>query len=184
VPSVSLLPLSATAQSNNYGQVNLVSSAAELGLVVDPALASPLRLAFSAGQQIRVANNKTGNFRSYDATGRSLIFAGDIAVALGVTTGTQIPRASPRIRRLCLHHTAALQAHFFLQRKMELSPANMRTRKGNIPATTILAVDNSTQGAIYTGIAPCLPPAAALHFWLPPIFIAASSIRLPDLLTS
>jgi hypothetical protein len=184
VPSVSLLPLSATAQSNNYGQVNLVSSAAELGLVVDPALASPLRLAFSAGQPIRVANNKTGNFRSYDATGRSLIFAGDIAVALGVTTGHSNPSGIAANSTALFAPHGSLASPFLFATEDGTISGEYADTQGNIPATTILAVDNSTQGAIYTGIAPCLPPAAALHFWLPPIFIAASSIRLPDLLTS
>jgi hypothetical protein len=80
-----LVASTAIAQSNNYRQVNLVSGIPGLGLNLDPALVRPWGIALSPGQPFRVANNKTGNFRSYDVTGRNLPFEGNVALPTGGT---------------------------------------------------------------------------------------------------
>ena len=138
-----LAALSATAQSNNYRQVNLVSSAAGLGLNVDPALARPWGMAFSTGQPIRLANNKTGNFRSYDATGRSLRFAGAIALPRGITTGHSNPSGIAANSTNLFAPQGSLASPFLFATEDGTISGEYADTQGNILANTILAVDNS-----------------------------------------
>ncbi len=160
--SISVLAaLSATAQNNNYRQVNLVSSTQGLGLNVDPALARPWGLAVSTGQPIRVANNKTGNFRSYDATGRSLINAGNIALPSGITTGHSNPSGiAVNSTDLFAPHGSLASPFLFATEDGTISGEYADTQ-GNILATTILAVDKSARGAVYTGIVVLTPDCCA-----------------------
>lgn len=156
-----LAALSATAQSNNYRQVNLVSSAAGLGLNVDPALARPWGMAFSTGQPIRLANNKTGNFRSYDATGRSLRFAGAIALPRGITTGHSNPSGIAANSTNLFAPQGSLASPFLFATEDGTISGEYADTQGNILANTILAVDNSARGAVYTGIVVLTPGCCA-----------------------
>jgi uncharacterized protein (TIGR03118 family) len=156
-----VVALSAAPQSNNYRQVNLVSSAPGLGLSLDPALARPWGLSFSIGQPIRVANNSSGTFRSYDATGRSLVFAANIALPAGSAAVHSNPSGvAANSTNLFAPHGSLASPFLFATEDGTISGEYADTQ-GNILSTTILAVDNSPRGAVYTGIAVLTPDCCA-----------------------
>jgi uncharacterized protein (TIGR03118 family) len=149
--------LSSMAQSNNYRQVNLVSGVAGLGLTVDPSMHRPWGLAISTGQPIRVTNNKAGSFRSYDATGRSLMFAGNVALPVGSTAARSNPAGiAANSTGLFAPHGSLASPFLFATEDGTISGEYADTQ-GNILASTILAIDNSSRGAVYTGIAVLTP---------------------------
>lgn len=149
------------AQSNNYRQVNLVSGVAGLGLNVDPALHGPWGLAFSTGQPIRVANNKAGSFRSYDATGRSLIYAGKVALPVGSTAAHSDPTGIAANSTGLFAPRGSLASPFLFATEDGTISGEYADTQGNILASTILAIDNSSRGAVYTGIAVLTPGCCA-----------------------
>ncbi len=151
----------ASTPGNNYRQTNLVSGIPGLGLNLDPTLVRPWGLASSPGQPFRVANNQSGNFRSYDETGRSLIFAGNIASPGGNATIHARPSG-----------IAANSTGLFAPRGSQASPFLFATQDGTVSGeyadaagdiltTTILAIDNSARGAVYTGLAVLSPSCCA-----------------------
>ena len=151
----------ATAQSNNYRQTNLVSGIPGLGLNLDPALVRPWGLAFSTGQPFRVANNQSGNFRSYDATGRNLIFAGNIASPGGSTTIRARPSGIAVNSTGLFAPRGSLASPFLFATQDGTVSGEYADAQGDILATTILAIDNSARGAVYTGIAVLSPSCCA-----------------------
>lgn len=151
----------ATAQSNNYRQVNLVSGVPGLGLNLDPALVRPWGIALSPGQPFRVANNQSGNFRSYDATGRGLTFAGDIALPAGSTTTHARPSGIAANSTGLFAPRGSLASPFLFATQDGTVSGEYADAEGNILTTTILAVDSSSRGAVYTGIAVLAPSCCA-----------------------
>ena len=151
----------ATTPGNNYRQTNLVSGIPGLGLNLDPALVRPWGLASSPGQPFRVANNQSGNFRSYDATGRSLIFAGNIASPGGNTTIHARPSGIAANSTGLFAPHGSLASPFLFATQDGTVSGEYADAAGDILATTILAVDNSARGAVYTGIAVLSPSCCA-----------------------
>ena len=151
----------ATAQSNNYRQINLVSGHPGLGLNLDPALVRPWGIAFSSGHPFRVANNSSGSFRSYDATGRGQIFAGDIALPAGSTTAHARPSGIAANSTGLFAPHGSLASPFLFATQDGTVSGEYADAEGNILSSTILAVDSSARGAVYTG---SLRPVAAQPF--------------------
>jgi uncharacterized protein (TIGR03118 family) len=151
----------AATPGNNYRQTNLVSGTPGLGLNLDPALIRPWGLASSPGQQFRVANNQSGNFRSYDAIGRSLIFAGDIASPGGNTTIHARPSGIAANSTGLFAPHGSLASPFLYATQDGTVSGEYADAAGDILATTILAVDSSARGAVYTGIAVLSPSCCA-----------------------
>lgn len=155
------IPAQAAAQSNNYRQTNLVSGIPGLGLNMDPALIRPWGLALSPGQAFRVANNQSGNFKSYDATGRSLIFGGTIASPGGDANIHARPSGiAANSTGLFAPHGSLASPFLFATQDGTVSGEYADTA-GDILGTTVLAVDNSARGAVYTGIAVLSPSCCA-----------------------
>ena len=151
----------ATAQGNNYRQVNLVSGTPGLGLNLDPAMVRPWGLALSPGQPFRVSNSQSGNFRSYNATGRSLIFAGDIATPSGSTTVRPRPSGIAANSTALFAPHASLASPFLFATEDGTVSGEYADARGDILTTTILAIDNSARGAVYTGVAVLSPSCCA-----------------------
>jgi uncharacterized protein (TIGR03118 family) len=150
----------ANAQTNNYRQVNMVSGIPGLGLNLDPAMVRPWGIALSPGQPFRVANNKTGNFRSYDVTGRNLPFEGDVALPAGSTGRPKPSGITANSTGLFTPH-GSLSSPFLFATEDGTISGEYADAEGNILATTILVVDNSVRGAVYTGIAVLAPSCCA-----------------------
>jgi uncharacterized protein (TIGR03118 family) len=151
----------ATAQTNNYRQINLVAGSAGLGLNLDPALVRPWGIALSPGQPFRVANNQSGNFRSYDATGRGLIYAGNIALPAGSTTTHERPSGIAANSTGLFAPHGSLASPFLFATQDGTVSGEYADVEGNIISSTILAVDSSARGAVYTGIAVLAPSCCA-----------------------
>ena len=156
-----LVATKAPGQSNNYRQVNLVSGIPGSGLNLDPALVRPWGIALSSGQPIRVANNLSGNFRSYDTTGRDQLFAGDIALPLGSTLTHARPSGIAANSTGLFAPRGSLSSPFLFATQDGTVSGEYADAEGNILASTILAIDNSARGAVYTGIAVLAPSCCA-----------------------
>lgn len=156
-----IVAATASAQSNNYRQINLVAGIPGLGLNLDPVLVRPWGIAFSPGQPFRVANNQSGNFRSYDTTGRDQIFAGDIALPAGSVATHARPSGVAANSTGLFAPRGSLTSPFLFAAQDGTVSGEYADAEGNIQAKTILAVDSSARGAVYTGIAVLAPSCCA-----------------------
>jgi hypothetical protein len=180
-----MIAAKATTQSYNYRQINLVSGIPGLGLNLDPTLVRPWGIALSSAQPFRVANNTTGNFRSYDATGGDLIFAGDVAVPRRSTLTHARPFGIGANSTKLSAPRGSLASLFLWATEGGAVSGEYADAKRNILATTILAIDNSARGAACTEIAAlalscCAPFLAVAHFHGGFIDSFTGSIDMPN----
>jgi uncharacterized protein (TIGR03118 family) len=150
----------AGAQNNNYRQVNLVSDVPGLGLKLDPGLANPWGVALTTSQPFRIANNETGKFKSYDATGAQHVFEGDIAVAAGDASHPSPTGVAANPTSLFVPRGSLASPFLFATEDGTIS-GEYADERGNILQTTILVIDNSARGAVYTGLAVLSPECCA-----------------------
>ena len=150
----------AGAQSNNYSQVNLVSDVPGLGLKLDPGITNPWGIALTTEQPFRIANNKTGKFKSYDATGAQHVFEGDIAVAVGDTSHPKPTGVAANPTSLFVPRGSLASPFLFATEDGTIS-GEYADERGDILQTTILVIDNSSRGAVYTGLAVLTPECCA-----------------------
>ncbi len=151
-----LAAAASNAQVNSYRQVNLVSSVPGLALVRDPALQNPWGIALSNGQPFRIANNASGDFRSYDGNGASHDFAGVIEVPAGVSAIPKPTGVAANPTNLFVPSTSQSTPFIFATEDGTISTEYADTR-GDLKTTTILVINNSPEGAVYTGLAVLTP---------------------------
>lgn len=156
------------AQVNNYRQVNLVSNVPGLALIRDPNLQNPWGIAVSNGQPFRITNNASGDFRSYDGNGASHDFAGIIDVPGGVSAIPKPTGVAANPTNLFVPSTSQSTPFIFATEDGTISTEYADTR-GDIKTTTILVVNRSANGTVYTGLAVltpgcCNPFLAAVDF--------------------
>jgi uncharacterized protein (TIGR03118 family) len=141
--------MSAVAQTNSYQQTNLVSDMAGAAAHTDPRLINPWGIAVAPGQPFWVANNNSGFATTYDANGIAqfnvLIPPPRNGAAPATPTGTVVVQTGGFI-------LGGAPSQFLLV-----------TEDGTISGwngtgNAILAVDHSTGGAVYKGLA-ILSPA-------------------------
>ena len=146
--------MSAVAQTNSYQQTNLVSDMAGAAAHTDPKLINPWGISFVPGQPFWVADNNSGYSTIYNANGVSqfsvLIPAPPGDVSPATPTGTVINQTGGFI-------VGGLSSQFLFV-----------TEDGTISAwngtgDAILAVDHSTSGAVYKGMAILSPTCCATY---------------------
>jgi uncharacterized protein (TIGR03118 family) len=150
----------AAAQSASYQQTNLVSNTLHTAAHFQRSLVTPWGIAVSPAG-FGIVNNGIGSFATYDATGDQLSLAvrvagppqlaanpGPSAIVYN-PTGTFIPRDS------------GLPSPFLFATVDGTISGQYADTNGNILETTLLAVDQSTHGAVYTGLAILTPNCCA-----------------------
>ena len=145
--------ISAVAQTNSYQQTNLVSDMAGAAAHTDPKLINPWGISFVPGQPFWVADNNSGYSTIYDANGVTqlapvLIPAPPGDASPATPTGTVINTTGGFL-------VGGVSSQFlFVTEDGTISGWN---GTGN----AILAVDHSTAGAVYKGMAILSPACCA-----------------------
>ena len=145
----------AVAQTNSYQQTNLASDMAGAAAHTDPKLINPWGIAFVPGQPFWVADNNSGYSTVYDANGATqlapvLIPAPRGGASPATPTGTAINQTGGFI----LGGTPS--QFLFVTEDGTISVWN---GTGN----AVLAVDHSTSGAVYKGMAILSPACCAAY---------------------
>jgi uncharacterized protein (TIGR03118 family) len=146
--------MSAVAQTNSYQQTNLVSDMAGAAAHTDPKLINPWGIAFVPGQPFWVADNNGGFSTAYDANGVS-----QFNILIPAPPGDASP-ATPT-------GTVVAQTGGFILGRVP-SQFLFATEDGTISGwngtgNAILAVDHSTGGAVYKGLAILSPACCATY---------------------
>jgi len=135
-----------------FQQANLVADVVGAAQHVDPRLVNSWGLAFVPGQDFWIADNNIGTARVFDVSGTPRIpLSVDIPLALGGRPPSR-PTAvqfNP-VGQDFLVRSAPAQLLFASE---DGTVSTWATINGNIPAAAVLAVDDSSRGAIYTGLA-------------------------------
>jgi uncharacterized protein (TIGR03118 family) len=151
----------AAAQTASYQQTNLVSNTPHTAARTQRSLVTPWGLAASPGEGFGIVNNGTGTFTTYDAAGDELPIIARVAgppqleanpgpsAIVYNPTGTFIPRDS------------GLPSPFLFATVDGTISGQYADSNGDILETTLLAVDQSTHGAVYTGLAILTPNCCA-----------------------
>lgn len=147
--------MSAVAQTNSYQQTNLVSDMAGVAAHTDPKLINPWGISFFPGQPFWISDNNSGYSTVYDANGVTqlapvLIPAPRGAGSPATPTGTVINTTGGFIVG------GASSQFLFATEDGTISGWN---GTGN----AILAVDHSTVGAVYKGMAILSPACCATY---------------------
>jgi uncharacterized protein (TIGR03118 family) len=135
----------AFAQTNSYTQTNLSSDTAGTAAFTSPDLINPWGIAFIPGNPFWIADNNSGKTTLYDKTGNLLgnftipppHGSSNPATPTGIVANTQGG-----------FNVAGVSSVFIIATE----DGTISGRYPTIP-TAILAVDNSTKGAVYKGLA-------------------------------
>lgn len=155
-----IAPVSAIAQSHHYRQVDLVSNVPGLALNIDRDLVNPWGLARAPGQSFRIATNANGSFTRYDATGAQQLFGARIATPAGVSSIPHPTGVAANSTGLFVPPGSLASPFLFATEEGTIS-GEYADANGNILLTSILVVDNSSRGAVYTGLAILTPDCCA-----------------------
>ena len=147
--------MSAVAQTNSYQQTNLVSDMAGAAAHTDPKLINPWGISFFPGQPFWISDNNSGYSTVYDANGVTQLAPVLIPAPPGhnspaTPTGTVINTTGGFIVG------GASSQFLFATEDGTISGWN---GTGN----AILAVDHSTAGAVYKGMAILSPACCATY---------------------
>ena len=147
-----LLVSAAAAQSTAYQQTNLVSDTSGNAAHTDPLLINPWGIAFVPGQELWIAANNSGFSQQYDASGNA---AAPASVKVPPPAGST---AAATPTGVVVNTTGLFGSAVFLFATEDgtistWAPAN------NVNA--VLALDHSTAGAVYKGLALLQPTNTA-----------------------
>ncbi len=151
---------SASAQTTSYKQTNLVSDVPGMAANLDHRLTTPWGIALSSDQPFRIANNGNGSFTSYDATGANQVFQGNVAAHAGATLPSR-PTGVVFNPTTTFAPRGSLASPFLFATEDGTISGEYTDSQGDILQATILAVDNSAHGAVYTGLAIATPDCCA-----------------------
>ncbi|HML16075.1 MAG TPA: TIGR03118 family protein [Bryobacteraceae bacterium] len=145
-----LVPIIACAQSNNvYVQENLVSDIAGMAVTTDPNLVNPWGMAQTATSPFWVSNHDKGNTTIYNGAGTPSTTVVTIPSAGGTGTGAPTGQITGNGANWTLPAPNGKAASFiFATQDGTISAWN-----GSAGTTAVIVVNNSSAGAIYTGIA-------------------------------
>jgi len=150
----------AIAQNSTYLQTDLVSDVTGAALHLDPSLVNPWGLASLPGQPFRIANNRTGIYESYDNSGLQQDPRGVIAPSPGNTAMPHPTAVAANPTNLFVPNTSFASPFLFATEDGTIS-TEYSDQRGDILLSTILVVDNSARGAVYTGLAVLTPDCCA-----------------------
>jgi uncharacterized protein (TIGR03118 family) len=153
---------SATAQTSSYQQTNLVSNTLHAAAHTQRSLVTPWGLAISPGNGFGIVNNGVGTFATYDASGDELSLVARVAgpPQLEVNPGPSAIAANPT-GTFIAGGTGALPSPFLFTTVDGTISGEYADSNGDILESTVLAVDHSAQGAVYTGLAILTPNCCA-----------------------
>ena len=156
--------ISAAAQTTAYHQTNLVSNLPATAVHTDIRFINPWGLAFIPGQPFFIADNPQGVVRVYDGAGNHQ-FPGVFGVI--PAAGSSAPATPSGIIRNPFTQfgdfTLAGTASQFLVATQDGTISGWASVDGATPAFATQAIDNSSAGAAYTGLA-ILAPQCCLEF--------------------
>jgi uncharacterized protein (TIGR03118 family) len=150
----------ASKQPGGYQQTDLVSSTLHEAARTQPSLI-PWGLAVAPGEGFTIVNTGAGVFATYDGSGDELSLAALVA-------GPPQLQANPGPSAIVANPTgtfvapgSALPSPFLFATLDGTISGQYADSNGDILQTTLLAVDNSAQGAVYTGLAILTPDCCA-----------------------
>jgi uncharacterized protein (TIGR03118 family) len=156
------------AQANGYQQTNLISNTLHEAARTQPSLI-PWGLAVSPGEGFVIVNYGAGGFATYDESGDELSLDANVAgpPQLQTSPGPSAVAANPTSTFVA--PGSGLPSPFLFATLDGTISGQYADSNGDILQTTLLAVNNSTQGAVYTGLAIltpdcCAPILAAANF--------------------
>ena len=152
----------AAATPTRYRQTNLVSNVPGIASRFDRLLIGPWGLAVSPTEHLVVANNTSGTYTTYDGAGirqpsQNKIFGPPALAASPGPTGV----AHNSTDAFILGGRGALPSPLLFATQAGTISGEYADPNGNILQGTILAVDNSRRGAVYTGLAISSPDCCA-----------------------
>ncbi|HZD47828.1 MAG TPA: TIGR03118 family protein [Silvibacterium sp.] len=153
---------SATAQTSSYQQTNLVSNTLHAAAHTQRSLVNPWGLAISPALGFEIVNNGLGTFAGYDAVGDELALVARVAgpPSLEANPGPSAIVYNPT-GTFILGGLGAIPSPFLFATTDGTISGQYADRNGDILESTILAVDNSKEGAVYTGLAILTPNCCA-----------------------
>lgn len=150
-------PTAAIQNRSGFQQTNLVSDTAGNATHRDPALLNPWGVAFEPGQPFWIADNDRGSAKVFDPSGNpNMPSTVDIPQASG-STAPASPTGivfNPIAEDFLVRGTPAQ----FLFATEDGTVSTWSTANGTFPTNALLAVDDSTSGAVYKGLAILTPP--------------------------
>ena len=149
----------AAAQANTYHQINLVSDVQGRAHHTDRLLVNPWGVAFKPGFPFLVADNKKGLATAYDASGVSQL---PVGFAIPRPPGDKSP-ATPTGAEFDFTSSfvvAATPAQFIFASEDGVI-SGWCCVDDNFLEVALLAVDNSSQGAVYKGLTILTPDCCA-----------------------
>jgi len=153
----------ATAQTDSYQQTNLVSNTLHAAAHTQRSLVTPWGLAISPNGGFGIVNNGLGSFATYDASGDELSLITLVAgpPQLESNPGPSAIAANPTGAFFTEKGTGAVPSPFLFATLDGTISGQYADSNGDILETTVLAVDHSAQGAVYTGLAVLTPNCCA-----------------------
>jgi uncharacterized protein (TIGR03118 family) len=151
--------MNAVAQANSYQQTNLVSDLPQTAAHIDRNLLNPWGIAFIPGQPFFIADNHRGGVRTYDAAGHNVLpvqFA--IFPAAGETTR---PTPSGIVVNPTDEFILDGAPSQFLIAAEDGTISGWASVDGDLPQIAAQAIDNSSHGAVYKGLAVLTPTCCA-----------------------
>lgn len=151
----------ATAQTSGYQQTNIISNVLHDAERTQRSLSAPWGLAISPVEGFGIVNNGTGIFATYDA-------AGDEQAIIARVAGPPQLEANPGPSAIVYNPTgtftprdSGLPSPFLFATLDGTISGQYADTNGDILETTLLVVDHSAQGAVYTGLAVLTPNCCA-----------------------
>jgi uncharacterized protein (TIGR03118 family) len=154
--------------TSGYQQTDLVSNTSGEAARTQPSL-TPWGLAISPGEGFVIVNNSAGAFATYDDSGLELSLAALVAGPPQVKTNPGPSAVVANSTATFVAPGSGLPSPFLFATSDGTISGEYADSRGDILQTTLLAVDNSAQGAVYTGLAIltpdcCAPILAAANF--------------------
>jgi uncharacterized protein (TIGR03118 family) len=153
----------ATAQTGSYEQTNIISNVLHDAERTQRSLSAPWGLAISPGTGFVIVNNGSGTFETYDASGDTVGLAALVAgpPQLESNPGPSAVTANTTGGFFTQHGKGLLPSPFLFATLDGTISGQYADTNGDILETTVLGVDHSAQGAVYTGLAILTPNCCA-----------------------
>jgi uncharacterized protein (TIGR03118 family) len=151
---------SVAAQANAYRETNLTSDVMGSAANFTPGLKNPSGVAFFPGGSLFVANNGTGTVTVHDASGSSI---GLVGFAVANSTGTAEAPLSGIVADLTGNFVLpadGVLTQFIVASQDGTVSAWGPDSQGDMPQQALRTIDNSSTGAVYTGIAILRPSSS------------------------
>lgn len=153
--------ISCAAAQTGYQQTNLVSNTLHAAAHTQRSLVTPWGLAVSPEDGFRIVNSGVGTFATYDAAGNELSLVARVA-------GPPSLEANPGPSAIVYNSTggfiprdSVLPSPFLFATTDGTISGQYADPNGDILESTLLVVDQSTHGAVYTGLAILTPNCCA-----------------------